>query len=306
MEKTAVYLTIISALFIVFCSTSVSNAWMEPMLVTEVNSEFQDYAPFLSYDGLTLYFSRSETDTFFYNRIYQATRTTASGEFTSVEEISVLNYSEGSVSSAWVSPDNLKMYYYRTEPGSNHRIKMTERTSASDPWQTGSNVDELNALGNVSFLSLTPDELTMVFTGENMAGGLGSYDLYIGTRDSTSSAFGDFTNLTNLNSTVMDANPFITSDGLELYFDSYRNGTRQLFKSTRASLTDPFGDPMHFSVFDSPNSKIISPCLSSDGSSFYFAKSIDGGDYDLYVSQIPEPATLLLVGIGGIILRRTF
>ncbi|MCK4785097.1 MAG: PD40 domain-containing protein, partial [Desulfobacteraceae bacterium] len=266
--------------------------WTEPVPIAEINTEYIDKSPFLSFDGLTLYFCRMDTNTFYFARIYQATRPEPYGPFTSVEEISTLNYSGGHVDYPWVSPDDLRMYYCRTEPGSRWRLKVTERASIYDPWQHGTNISELNALGNIANESLTANELTIVFTGDNLPGGQGGLDLWMATRPDRNSPFRNVTNLTAINSSAQDLQTAISSDGLVLYFSSNRNGIGQLFKATRESLDAPFGNLEQLYLFDS---LAIGggPCLSGDGMAFYFVKSVSGGSPDIYVSfKSPGPGPI--------------
>ncbi|MHC4215683.1 MAG: hypothetical protein ACYSWP_20230, partial [Planctomycetota bacterium] len=71
--------------------------WTEAVPMVEINTEYHDKEPFLSFDGLTIYFVRMYGPGWYYARIYQATRSDSHGQFTSVEEISTLNYSSGHV-----------------------------------------------------------------------------------------------------------------------------------------------------------------------------------------------------------------
>ena len=258
------------------------DQWTEPVPLTEINSSYHDKAPFLSFDGLTLYFSRENE----YTTIYQAIRPEPSGLFTMVEQISTLNY-PGHVSYAWVSPDNLRMYYYRTE-WSARLLKFTERASINEPWQPGIDISELNILGGVANPSLTPDELTIVFTGLDLLGGQGGYDIWMATRPDKNSPFSNVTNLTEVNSSAWDFHPSVSPDGLTLYFSSRRNGNSQLFRATRESLDVPFGPAEHLHFLDSPGSYLEYPFLSSDGTAFYFAKRTDEEPFDIYVSYFPE------------------
>ncbi len=273
--------------------------WSAPVPVSEVNTAYRDSLPFLSFDGLTLYFVRSETDTFYYTRIYQATRPVPYGPFTSVKNISELNYSGGHVSQPWVSQDNLRMYYYRTEPGSIRRMKLSERASVTDPWPAGINISELNALGNVCEPSLTADELTIVFGGLGLPGTLGLCDLWIANRPNRSSPFENVRNLSEINTASDEGCSFISSDGLTLLFHSNRNGLYQLFKATRTSLTEPFGNLEHLSFFDTPGGHSGGPYLSSDGTALYFVSWLRDENRDIYVSYLTEPRTLIGLGIVG-------
>jgi Tol biopolymer transport system component len=269
-----------------------SADWTEQVPLTEVNTNYHDKSPFLSFDGLTLYFCRENGPWGWTIRIYQATRTEPAGPFTSVEEISTLNISNAHVAYPWVSQDNLRMYYYRSG-GGRARLMVTTRASTNDPYLPGVEISELSALGNVYTPSLTTDELTIVFSGDSLSGGQGGLDVWIATRPNITSPFSNVRNLAEINSSAADGHSSISPDGLTLHFVSDRNssGIGQLFKATRESLDAPFGSPEHLSFFDSPGSSLGYPFLSSDGKAFYFAKSVDGQPLDIYVSysHIPEP-----------------
>ena len=75
MMKTKTILMLAMTLFVSSASIckAVTEYWTVPVPVTEVNSELNDKMPFLSFDGLTLYFSRN-TGTYNKHRIHQATR----------------------------------------------------------------------------------------------------------------------------------------------------------------------------------------------------------------------------------------
>jgi Tol biopolymer transport system component len=270
--------------------------WREPVPVTEVNTDFaEEMTPFLSFDGLTLYFARVRSDTFYYGRIFDATRQESFGPFTSVSEVSgTLNSSSGHVLSPWVSPDNLRMYYY-TESSSGWELKVTERATDNAPWQIGTNISELNALGNRHQTPrLTADELTIVFSSYNMPGGYGGYDIWMATRPDRYSPFGQVTNLAEINTASSDHAPFVSPDGLTLYFDSNRNGQFQLFQATRESLNEPFGNIEHLSLFDTPESSNAHPCVSSDGTAIYFIRNVEG-ENSIWVSYRMEPYELAII-----------
>ncbi|OHB64670.1 MAG: hypothetical protein A2168_02970 [Planctomycetes bacterium RBG_13_50_24] len=288
--KEGMNLLFFMVLFLLLSSGSTLLAWTEPVPVTRVNTEYGDRTPFLSYDGLTLYFSRVDTPDFYYARIYQAIREYTSAPFTEVIEISSLNYSDGHVHCSWVSPDNLRMYYHRTESGSRHRLKVSIRESINDKWPQGTNISELNTLGNINDPSLTQDELTIVFMSNNITGSRGKYDLYIATRPDLNSPFGNLKNLTELNTLANDVDPFISPDGLSLYFTSDINGYYRIYKATRESSEESFGAIEHLSFFDTYEANSRFPAISSDGNTFYFCRELEGEvvSADIYVSYISD------------------
>ncbi len=299
MKKKRITLYFIGLLaLVVLCGLAMAT-WTTPVPVTEVNTEFYDSSPFLSFDGLTLYFTRRETDTFYHNRIYEATREVPYGPFTSVRELSELNSSVRNVIWPWVSPDNLRMYYSKSVA----RLIFSERASVTDPWPQGSNITELNALGKIYDPALSADELSIFFHSIDISGGQGGYDIWMATRPDLYSPFGNMTNLAGINTAANEMGAFISADGLSFYFTSSRSGESQIFKATRETLNDPFGNVEHLSLYDNPGSNSGNPFLSSDGNTFYFVKSIsDAGD--IYVSYIPEPATLILLSFGTLALIR--
>jgi hypothetical protein len=289
---------IVILLFILVFSCSALAAWTEPEPIVEINTEYQEKSPFLSFDGLTLYFSIEDGPGWHYTRIYQATRTEPFGYFTSVQEISSLNYSSRHVDYPWVSPDNLRMYYYIAGSGP-RTIMITERTSIFDSWRPGVGITELNALGDVATPSLTRDELRIVFAGGNLPDGLGGYDIYMAERPDRHSPFTNIVNLTEINSSMPDVHPSISPDGLTLYFASDRNGTRQLFKATRDSLDAPFNHLEQLSFFDASGSFVSFPCPSHDGSALYFNRKWEDSSRDIYVSYYYPDATCFVDSAEG-------
>jgi hypothetical protein len=267
--------------------------WTTPVPVESgINTQYGDWTPYLSYDGLSLYFSRYYSSSV--NAcIFEAKRSQPSGLFTSVQQ--VLS-APGHLISPWVSPDNLRMYYYQETSG--WQVKMSQRASVSDSWSQGTAVSGLSS--GICFPSLSSDELTIAFENPNVGGG----DMYMATRPDKSSAFGTARNLSEINTAGLESRPFLSSDALSIY---WANGG-QIFEAIRNSLNDPFGNIQHLSAFDTLGSGSNHPdmAISSDGTAFYFVVASAGQPGDIYVSYlVPEPATLLLMSIGGVLLRKS-
>ncbi|HUW20936.1 MAG TPA: LamG domain-containing protein [Sedimentisphaerales bacterium] len=255
-------------------------AWTEPVPVDQVNTQYDEWAPFLSFDGLSLYFGRLYTDSYFYARIYEARRDEPTGPFTSVTE--VLKSTGRHLLSPWVSPDNLRMYYH--EEGPTWKLKMSERASATDAWPQGADIGELCALGNVAGPSLTADESIIFFCSKNIAGGQGDFDIWTAVRPDRSSPFANVRNLTEINTGASEGAPSISTDGLTLYFDSGPNGAIQLFKTTREALDQPFGLAEHLSFLDTPGGHSAAPSMSSGGTILHFNRFLSGEPRDIWVS----------------------
>lgn len=288
---------------IVCAGADMAQAWLDPVPIWEVNSIHHENTPFLSYDEKTLYFTRAGTPEFYNHRLYQASRSNPNGHFTVVEELGSPMHHGSHVNRPWVSPDNLRMYYYATEAGNVGAMKLSERSSVDEPWPQGQNVLEINMQGDIRGLSLTEDELSIFFRAK-IPGGEGGYDIWTASRASKDAAFSGFSNLYEMNTLFNEHDPFISPDGFTLYFSSDRNGPIRLFEATRDSLDEPFGPPGQLPFGDSPNVDISAPSLSADGTRLYFTHRVDGGQLDIYVSYIPEPATIAFLGLGAVALRR--
>ncbi len=280
-------------LIVAFFSTSAFSGWTEPVPVIEVNTSFEEWSPFLSFDGLTLYFARVRTSDSYYGRIFEATRNEPTGPFTNVREVpgminSLLN---GHVFCPWVSCDNLRMYYNTQEAGVGWRLWFSERKTASDPWPLGKEIPELNAVGKyIHMAKLTADERIIFFQGYDIPGDKGGHDIWMASRSDKSMPFQYIRNLTEINTSSEEAHPGISSDGLTLYFTSDRNGSEQLFKATRTSRDIPFSNIEHLSFFDTSNGNSAHADITSDGRTLYFIRSLNQGRaiQDIYVSYYLE------------------
>ncbi len=279
-------------LAVILAGPALADQWTTPVPVESVvNSEYGDWLPYLSYDGLSLYFARDYSGAE-NARIFEAKRSQSSGNFTSVYE--VLSSLDGHVYSPWVSPDNLRMYYH--EEAGSWQIKMSQRASASDTWPQGTTVGGLPG-SSICAPSLSSDELTMVFNNPLVGG----WDMYIATRSSKTSAFSNIRELSELNTAGSESRPFLSADALSIY---YGGSDGHIYEATRQTLNDPFGNVQHLSAFDMPNGS-AHPSISSDGKTFFFVSGEAGQSGNIYVSYlIPEPATLLLFGLGAIIIKK--
>jgi len=283
-------LSAVTVLLLWVAAGLVQAGWMEPAPVAEVNLDgTEEWSPFLSFDGLTLYFARVRGPQSTDGRIFQAIRDRPYGPFTRVEEVpGPLNASPGDVLCPWVSPDNLRMYYHN-EVGSVFSLKLSERASVEDPWPQGDDIVELNVLGRRFLMPrLTADELTIVFGAGDIDGGEGGYDLWTAERASRYLPFENVRNLRTINTAFNETASYISPDGLQIYFVSNRNGTIQVFRADRPDLSASFGEPVHLSVLDIPGGYTSHPALSSDGTTLYCQREMNGdrSTRNIFVSHL--------------------
>ena len=257
--------------------------WSESEPVEEINVEnLREWTPFPSFDGLSLYFAQGRGDSGRHLRLYQATRAEPFGPYTSITE--VLRGGDD-VYYPWVSPDNLRMYY-TIEEGTDYVIRLSERSSVYDSWPTGYRIPVINELGRIPCVTLTADELIMVFSNRDGTGGLGGTDLWMASRIEPNLPFDNAQNLNELNTSYNEGGPSISPDGLTLFFSSDRNGSSQIFKADRTSLEEPFGLAEHLSVLDEAGSSCAHPGISSDGKALYFVRAYAKERTDIWVSYL--------------------
>jgi len=241
-------------------------------------------SPCLSGDGLRMYFHRY-IPALGHNCIVEAARPTSTGLFTSEIIRTELAVTGDNVSAPWISDDQLRLYYSEKVDGY-FMIKMAQRPAIGDSWTPTKIFDELHP-GDYGGMkcSLTPDELTIFFQSKRPGSVTDDYsNLWMATRPSTDDPFTDLTPLDEINSTVYDHSPYIMPDGLTLYFTSNRTLLEGIYKATRTSTNEPFGNVERLSV-----STIIyrefTPYVTADEKTIYFYSNRDAEGNGIWVSH---------------------
>jgi hypothetical protein len=80
--------------------------------------------------------------------------------------------------------------------------------------------------------------------------------------------------IAELSSAFSDDDPTITLDGLDMIFASERSGASDIYETTRASLTDPWGPPTLVTVLSTTTAE-KAPEFSADGLSLWFERNGD-------------------------------
>jgi len=137
-----------------------------------------------------------------------------------------------------------------------------------------------------SSASLSADGLTLFFTS-NRTGGMGGEDLYMVTRETVDGDWGPATNLgPTVNDDTQDWGPSISTDGLELYFRSNRDGQNDLWVTKRETINSDWGTPVSLGPTVNSSEKDAFPSISSDGLELYFSSLRSGfGRADIWVTQ---------------------
>ena len=180
----------------------------------------------------------------------------------------------GAERSGWLSTDALTIWFAAASIGASDRnLFVATRASVAESF---SNVMPLVGVNTSMYdedhPSFTDDGLEMFL----QAGGL---EVHHSIRTSTAEAFGAHTAV--VNDSGVDRYPWITGDGLTLYFSSNRTGNPDLYRVTRPDRATPFSVPEAVSELNTSTDE-IAPVVSSDGLEIFFGKYLGVGDIGVY------------------------
>lgn len=297
---------------LVFESPAVWSDWSEAVnLGAPVNSDFAEVPGHVSKDGLSLFIL------------------SGSARGGGVGSLDLWVCQRASVSAAWGAPINLgsavnsttrdvnptlspdeHRLYFASDRSGNFDLYVCHRKDKKDdlgwgpPQLIGSPVN--STASEDTTLTMFEEEETgeiIAYFSSNRsdptAPGGGDFDIYQTTLLEDGS-FGPVTLVEELSTDVhRDRMPAVRKDGLELFQQTTRPGGRggaDLWVSTRASTSDPWGEPDHLgNEINSPprdpsleQSNDGGPTLSRDGTTLYWASAFRTGNatqqFDIWVS----------------------
>jgi len=194
------------------------------------------------------------------------------------------NYPGNDLWSPKLASDGLSLYFAVSVPGFAEQIGVATRPDRASPFGLGQVLPPpLNQSGEgTPYLSL--DGRSLYFYSSR-SGGAGNRDLYVATRRSLSDDFDRVTPLTSLNTPDLDYQPWLSPDELSIYFASGPASSNDIFRATRGSPSDDFGQPQLVSELSSPSDE-GGLTLSSDGLEVILASNRPGGPggRDLYIA----------------------
>jgi Tol biopolymer transport system component len=186
-----------------------------------------------------------------------------------------------------LSFDGLTIWIASNRPGGlgSTDLYVATRTALGATWSAPMLVPELSSPGSDEEVALDADSNTIIFHSKR-TGGSGGRDLWMSTRTATGH-WGAPVPLTEINTPYEAADPFLSSDGLTLLFDSNREDSyRELFQTTRASTNVPFAPPTRLGMADLDSVRAdADPWVSFDGRYMVFCTSRTGDDeiYDVWL-----------------------
>jgi hypothetical protein len=214
----------------------VSDPWGTAIaLSTEIETDANDSDPSVTADNLTLYFASDRagsTGSAGATDLWVATRTTTTGEFGSVNNVGSLN-TPSDESEPYVMPDGATIYFRSKRSGNYALYRATTSGTSAFALDNSGLFDGINAAGGIEELpAVTLDELTVYFASDRV-GGSGGRDIWKATRTTLNDAFGNPTNITELNTASIDEPSWISDDGCRIYVSSTIGGTADLYVASK-------------------------------------------------------------------------
>jgi hypothetical protein len=202
----------------------------------------------------------------------------------------------------WVmclSYDGLELYICRGRPGwQGGDLWVLKRGSTDEDWGAPEKLGPgVNSPSDPSFTcgAISRDGLTLYFDGIR-PGGYGGSDIFVTTRVAKDAPWAQAVNMgPKVNSSAHDECPWISPDGLELYFVSERPGGyggRDIWVARRETVNSPWADPLNLGPrVNSPYSEVYIS-LSPDGRLLFFDEPTAGpfrpggyGGCDLWMAR---------------------
>jgi outer membrane protein OmpA-like peptidoglycan-associated protein len=287
-------------------------------LGSKINSEYPDYAPVISADEQTLFFtSRRPTsvgglkdarDGWHLEDIFECVKDSLNNWSSPMQMPGYIN-STGHDANIGLSPDGQRLFIYRDdelEEGLSGDIYVSDwkfqrwstpllmpKPINSPYWETGATV--------------TPDEKTMYFSS-NRPGGLGGLDIYM-VKLLPNGEWAIPLNLgPNINTEHDDESPFIHPDGRTLYFSSEGHNSMGGFDIFYSEFEDStWTEPVNLGYPLNTGQNELYFVLSADARRGYFSgvREENYGDKDIYVANLPERPVQIILLKGRVIDKET-
>jgi len=261
-----------------------------------VNSSRSDGLPRITADGLELYFNSNRSGGYGNYDVWVLTRETADSDWGEPMNLGSTINSSAEDGCPSISADGLTLFFESSRPGGygNNDLYVTTRQTTDDtfgpPVNLGSTVNS-SSLDSGPCISI--DGLSLFFMS-NRSGGSGGDNIWVTTRETINDSWGTPVNLgPNVNGSGQAGFPYISDDGLLLFFASIRAGSYgavDIWFAKWNTKDDTWGAPVNLGPVINSSRDELSVCISGNGSTLFFSSRRSGGVGDQDIWQVPiEP-----------------
>lgn len=263
------------------------SEWSDPVpLGATVNSSVTDIAPAISKTGRSLYFSSTRPGGYGGFDMWVSRRASTSAPWGPPVNLGPNINTTSNDQGAAISRDGHLLFFVSDRPGGfgGQDIWVSWRAHTHDDfgWQPPVNVGPgVNSNANdhgPGYFENDDLGIPLLYFGSARIGGPGSDDIYVSALTPQGS-FGPASLVEELSTPDADVGPDIRHDGLEIFFHSNRPGSFGLFDlwvSTRATVLDPWSEPMNLGILNSAFGD-GQPSISSDRQTLFFFSNRPGG-----------------------------
>jgi hypothetical protein len=243
-----------------------------------INTEYDDSSPFISADGLSLYFTSLRPGGSGDSDIWVTRRASTKDDW---GEPVNLGPTINTPSVEWhpsITADGLEIYFDSDRHGGEGYwdLWMAKRESTDDDWSTPVNLGStINTSGAEESSSISPDGLVLMWSTDR-PDGYGWNDTWMASRATRKDSWSEPVNLgPMLNTENLEANAVISADSLVLFFTGYPwvggYGDFDIWMSRRPNENSDWNTPANLGpTINTVNSEYC-PSISSDGTTLYFS-----------------------------------
>lgn len=237
------------------------------------------FGPSLTNEPTVLFFSVGIGEE---EEIWRATRESPSDPFSGAMAVPEVN-TDTMDGTPYITPDGQSLWFASTREGGQGDRDIWMAEGGVNGFAAAINVAEVNSEGLEHLPSMTADGLILMFSSNRVSG---NEDLYMATRASTVDSFEEPFLVEELSTDFYDGSPAITPDGLTVYFASKRVGNEDndIYVSTRASLDDPFEEPVLIEELSSVDNE-EDPRLAPSRLEIFFSTNRDTGVHQIWHAQ---------------------
>jgi Tol biopolymer transport system component len=272
-----------------------NSMWSEPVnLGPPINSAFDDNAPALSPDGLSLYFASTRPGGLGNPDIWVSHRASVDGPWEAPVNLGAPINTSAVESGPNLSEDGRMLFFQSSRDGGQgsndiyvaHRTQTGDDLAWGDPINLGPNVNSSSGEFGPWF-QRHDDQGPMLYFAR---GPVNTFtDIYAApiTRDGEASGPAHLvTELTDLN--FNDARPTMTANGKRIIFFSNRPGSLggvDLWESTRRTVHDAWSEPVNLGPTLNSTYNDLLPFLTRNGHTLLFTSTRPGfGGFDIWIS----------------------